>query len=134
MYILLRSCKFTDHHSGSPKISYVDKCVFQVGFPHQCITGIIRVPGCASSVSRYSVSIFYFNNNNDNNNNQSNSSTTFAFDRGGSRLNEGSKVKRRRALISGGKRPTAAPPLGGDKKAAFARRKRALGTSIHQCT
>ena len=46
--VVLRLWKFTEHHSGSPKISYFDKCVFQVRFPHQCITGIVRVPGCES--------------------------------------------------------------------------------------
>ena len=48
VYILLRLWKFTEHHSGFPEISYVGKCVFQVRFPHQCLTGIIRVPGYAS--------------------------------------------------------------------------------------
>jgi len=30
---VLRLWKFTEHHSGFPDISYVDKCVFRLDFP-----------------------------------------------------------------------------------------------------
>ena len=56
LLILLRLWKFANHHSGSPEISYSDKYVFQVRFPHRCITGLVRVPGCAS----LSYPLFFF--------------------------------------------------------------------------
>ena len=57
---MLRLWKFTEHHSGFPEISYVGKCVFQVRFPHQCLTGISRVPGCASLSWPLFFSYLYF--------------------------------------------------------------------------